>query len=514
MFLQKIEEKFQNFKSEHFHWLLLGLTFLHLLPIWLFKYVPTQDGPCHIENSFMLLHYNDEGRTFSRYYEINDDPVPNWMSHIIMAGMMVIFPPLISEKILLSGYIILFVLGFYYLLNAIDSRKTFYTLLAFPFIYNYLFHMGFYNFSLSIPLASVAIGFWWRRRDRFDWKTIVGLNLLLILLHFAHLVSLMIALMTLFILAVSHHRLKLHKVLFLGLALIPSYILPIYFVQSRGTAHSGIWEFKRLWDYFICIGSLTSYSPKEDYIGKALALIFALLVIYTLFWEKFDLKNRRFRFNLKTYDGFFIAMLCCFVLYIRMPDGMSGGGFITTRLNLYPFLVIIPWLSPDFIKKPIKYAIGGIIIIVMLAHLAYTTYYYKVLNDSLREYTSGIPFVKKNETILPLSFNNHGKSYRIGLYLHSAGYYCAAKGTIELDNYEGNTGYFPMTYREEMNPFRTIGNIEGDPGNTNPLNYPEPIDNILIWSLNGEVPMLNQIKPYYSLIHQQGRLKLFKRNAK
>lgn len=512
----------------------------------------------------MFLHYSDAGRTYKNYYDINSDPVPNWTSHIVMASLMTFLPPLIAEKLLTTGYVILFVCAIYYLLNAVDRRKTFYVLLGFPFIYNYLFHMGFYNFAISVPLIFIVIGYWWKRRDKFNWRMIVGLNLLLTLLYFCHLVSWVIGLMAIFILAILPRWLKIHrtfysvltnfakisrpsysfkgaleflslitsaesqklkkmaevcyrhifgdfvKVLYLVLALIPSYLLPLYYVRSRGTARSGVWQLNQLWDYFISIGSLTSYSPNEDYIGKALAILFALLVLYTLLWNKLDLKHRHLNLQLKAHDSFFIVTLFCIVLYFRAPDGMSGGGFITTRLNLYPFLMILPWLSID-LKKPVKYAVGGIIVVLTLSHLAYTTYYYKLLNDGLAEYTSGIPFVRKNETILPLSFDHFGKSSRIGLYLHASGYYCAATGAIELDNYEGNTGYFPMTYKKEMNPFLIVGNIEGDPGNTNPTKYPEPIDNILLWSLKTEVPVLKLVKQNYRLVHQKGRLRLYKR---
>jgi hypothetical protein len=42
------------------------VTALYLAPMWLFKYFPSQDGPSHLDNAFMLAHYHDPQNVFSR----------------------------------------------------------------------------------------------------------------------------------------------------------------------------------------------------------------------------------------------------------------------------------------------------------------------------------------------------------------------------------------------------------------------------------------------------------------
>jgi len=459
----------------------------------------------------MLLHYFDKDRTYNHFYDLNDDPVPNWFSHLIMAFLMLFLPPLIAEKMLLTIYIVLFVASILYFLKSVGKEKMFFSLLAFPFIYNYLLHMGFYNFAFSFPLMFLTIGYWWKRRDRWlDWKLLVGLNLLLILLYFCHMVSQLLAIIAILLLALLHHRAKIYKTLALAVALIPSYLLPFYYVHTRGSQSSGSWASSDLWNYFAKIGSLTSYDVNEYSVGKALAILFAALILYTIVWEKIGVADKRLRLTITLKDSFFLLAIVFFLFYFYMPDGMSGGGFITTRLNLYPFIIILPWLSARF-WKPVKYFFGTVAIVLILIHLGFTTYYYKILNDGLDEYTSAIPLVGKNETILPISFNHGGgESARIGLYLHAAGYYCAAKGAIELDNYEAGTGYFPLKYKPQMNPFSTVGGIESATGDIHPEAYPEPIDYILLWSPREEFPALEWIQKNYKLIHSQKRLKFYK----
>jgi hypothetical protein len=511
--MKALMDKLHAIRSSHLYWLIIGLTLLHIIPIWAFRFFPSQDGPSHIENSYMLLHYFDRDRPYSRYYDLNLDPVPNWFSHLAMAFLMSFLPPIAVEKLLLTAYIILFVASILYLLNSVEREGAFFSLLAFPFIYNYLLHMGFYNFSLSFPLMFLSIGYWWRRRDRWrDWQVIVGLNLLLILIYFCHIVSQLLAIMAILLLALLHHRRKIHRALFLVLALIPSYLLPFYYVYTRGTRRSGRWPSGDLWGYFAKIGSLTSYDLREYHLGRALAILFAALVIYTIVWEKTGLIKGRLRPQIGLRDGFLLLAVVFFLLYFYMPDGMSGGGFITTRLNLYPFIIILPWLSP-YLWRPVKYGVGVIAIVLTLIHLGFTTYYYDVLNKGLEEYTSGIPFVGENETILPLSFDHRGRSARIGIYLHAKGYYCAEAGAIMLANYEGSTDYFPLKWKPSMNPHAIIGDIWSGDANIHPESYPEPIDYVLLWSPKDKFPALDWIQRNYELIHSQGRLRLYKRTT-
>ena len=53
--------------------ILIGaLTILHISPLWVFKYFPTQDGPAHVYNSYVLSVFHEEDSTRLReYYKLN-----------------------------------------------------------------------------------------------------------------------------------------------------------------------------------------------------------------------------------------------------------------------------------------------------------------------------------------------------------------------------------------------------------------------------------------------------------
>ncbi len=69
------------------------LIVLHILPLWIFKYFPSQDGPANVYNSYVLSAFHDEESTLLReYYKFNLTLFLNWSSYPFMSVLMHIFP--------------------------------------------------------------------------------------------------------------------------------------------------------------------------------------------------------------------------------------------------------------------------------------------------------------------------------------------------------------------------------------------------------------------------------------
>jgi hypothetical protein len=182
--------------------ILVVLILIHLLPIWMFKYFPSQDGPAHLDSANIIHEYFQSGNdAIHKYYVINDKLNPNWTGHLIMAVLMFFVSPLVAEKILLSGYIILLPVSIYYALRVIHINSKFLIVLAFPFIYNFMFHMGFYNFSYSLPMFFFVIGYWLKYKSSFTLSNFAIFALLSLLLYFSHLSSFVLACVAVVILA-------------------------------------------------------------------------------------------------------------------------------------------------------------------------------------------------------------------------------------------------------------------------------------------------------------------------
>ena len=146
-----------------------ALTFSYLVPVWVYHYVPTQDGPSHLDNAQILKDLGNSVAGYEAYFEIRAEPILNWTSHLLLAGMLYVVPALIAEKLLISLYILGFAGSFRYFLGAFGQRSRPLSWLGLLFVYNHCFWMGFYNFCLSLILVWLIVGFCLRRRGELRW---------------------------------------------------------------------------------------------------------------------------------------------------------------------------------------------------------------------------------------------------------------------------------------------------------------------------------------------------------
>ena len=518
MVQQIIISKLNSYISSWEDRIFLLLVLLYLLPIWSIQFFPSQDGPSHVYNALIVKEYfnTNEYPLFHKYYDLNAKPMPNWFGHATMAILMFIVNPLIAEKLLLSGYVLLFLLSGRYLLINVDSTKKWLALAFFPFVYNYLLNMGFYNFSYSVGFFLLAVGYWWKHHQNLRLKHAAILNLIMVCCYFSHMVSTVIALLSIAVLWLVTIRLNTIKKHLLQIPmLLPSCIFPLWFVVSHGTtSHGSHWPSKRLFNYFTALEVFYSFDNFQLYIGKILVFYFLVSLLISIFTNKLRWAERFRKPHLQKEDGFLLLSITCLILYITVPDGMSGGGFITHRLSLYPYLILLPWLYGT-LKQPIKWLSTTVLVVLALVNLVYLMRWYPMLDKDMKEFRSGVEAVEPNKTIMPLIFNNHGHCDRIGMFLHAIGYYCAYTKGVEWDNYEATTNYFPIMYKPALNSIRpNTGIIEGHPQDMDIAANVNLVDYICAWEMPLNSAIQQRIEEHYKLVFEKGRTRIYRRLKK
>ena len=527
------------------------LIVLHLIPIWAFTYFPSEDGPSHVNNANVLREYYHPDRTiFREYYVLNRQLGPNWLSHIVMAGLMSVVPALIAEKMLLSGYIILLPLSIRYVCSTIRPGSEFLAFLAFPFIYNFPFHKGFYNFSYSVPIGFFVIGYWLKYQERFALREAVTLGFLSLVLYFCHIVSLGMAYIAIALLGIwltafdLRHQLRERRCNYQTLwkisrtrLLIPfCVLLPTLFLAAlspleRSMVEFGTVSFLDSFKEFLNSSSLVSLEPRIVWLTRACTILFALLCAVFLIPK---IVHRR----LHLWDGLLLVVIVYVVMYFITSEGEF---FLQSRLRLYPFLMLIPWFaaqSLDIKLTKIMKPIQGISVGMALILLSIFTTKYAELNNYLREYLSGVHLIESNATLLPLAFSYTGHaedgralSSKVGPFHFAAGYIAAQRRIVTFDNYEANTSFFPVMFRPEVNPFHHIMDFLRRPlawtwkGGGDFLTYPYRtggrVDYVLVWGLLDEQRqheltqfLFYQLEQGYELIYtspQRGLMQLYRR---
>ena len=277
---------------------------LHLTPIWMFKFIPTQDGLSHVYNAYVLKEYNNPEYTkFREVYYLNVRPFPNWSAHAFFFVMLYVMPPLLAEKLYVTLCVVLLPLSFLYFLKRVDKRLVFFGLFGFLYSYNYLLHMGFYGFALSVSFYFFALGYWWKYRDDLKFTRVAILYLLMAAVYFSHLFSYAMLLLSLSLLAFTSailpdERTRSIKERGKSLALTIAALVPAYLVflcvliANSESKERSYRSFRELWSYFVSVRSLVSFNDRAMPLMWCLLGFMGVCFLWTIIRDKIMERER------------------------------------------------------------------------------------------------------------------------------------------------------------------------------------------------------------------------------
>lgn len=487
------------------------LTLIYIAPIWIFTFFPSQDGPSHLYNAFILNHYNDPKFTFNQYYDIRSALIPNWTSHALLAFFMGFGSPLTSEKLLLTVYILLMSASLLYLVTGVQNDAKPLAFLGFPYIYNGLFVMGFYNYAMGIGLMLISIGYWWRNGKNINYKTHLILGALMLLLYFTHPLALSLSMFS--ILMITFLNLLNRSIGFKqALLSLTCFVVPTFlllFHMEGGPWLWGDWTFSRLLAFFLENGSLVYNSPSQQILAGMLSWTFLALVLYSFIKEHAFQKDGSLCFRGRSKDFFLFLSFVFLMFYFIFPDRMSGGAVIKGRLSFLPFILIIPWINWNM-PKIARNLVGAVLMVFAVAYLAQASVHHKRLSKELEIYMSGQDVIEFNSVILPLCFDAVGSGHLIGAFQHPVGYYGCLTGAINLYNYEAGTGHFPTVFKVDLERPDIVA-IQNSPGKFDFARWVHEIDYVVTWALPEASEAACRLNFLYEPVKQNGKLKIFRR---
>jgi hypothetical protein len=478
------------------------LLVLHLIPIWAFRFFPTQDGPGHQAVSFILRQYaSPDAGLLRRYFALNREALPNGFIFFLTNRVLGFLAVPAAEKVLLSAYVLLLPLSVRYALRGIDRgarRSGFLAVLSFPFVFNYTLHMGFFNFCFSLPAFFFTVGYWLRHGERMTpWRT-AALALLVLWVYFCHPVTLVMTVAALLTLAswpvlLARGRGFGRRLLAPTLACVPALALMASFLGRRIGSKIDFLPLTVKIEHLAALYSLASLDVLSAALAAALAVLLYVLAFLCL--------RQRGRRTPEVRDGLLLVVLAFLCAYFLAPSEISGGGFVNHRLNLFPFLALILWLGafehPAARRRWVQAAAAGL----ALTFLAVYARSYAAINRELTEIAAAGDRMAPDHTFLYLSYASHGETpegkplaFRTHPLLHAGGYLGAEKRLVDLSLYEANEDYFPIYYRPGLNPFRHLAmgplGFEQEPPRAEILAYPRrtggKVDYVLISGLRKE----------------------------
>jgi putative flippase GtrA len=467
--------------------LFVALLVLHVVPIWEVRWVPTQDGPLHVENVLALLRW-PSSPLLQRWYLANWGTQPNWLTQALLAPLLHVLSPRLAEKVILTGYTVLFPLSFRAVLPR-GARGWWACLAVFPFVHAFPYHMGFWNFCYGVVLAFLAVGLWVRRRGRLGGWGLAALALLSILLYGAHPVAFGAAGVALAALLGARAGISLHRARglparralvvrgwvrrggHLALAMSPgAACLAAWLLAHRDHTSARI-PFLELVAKLGVGYALVSIDPREVFLAAAVSLVLAVTTAHLVL-----LRAGRLRRGLRPADGWFLLAGLFAALYLVVPDVVASGAHVSDRLALFSFLSLVAWIGhAGSSGRPAARRAAVALASIAVAALLVRWDKQATLSSYLEEYASARAAVGRDQVLLPLALapggprDAHGQKlgYRVKPFLHAAGWIVAVRGGVDLKNSQANTDQCPVRFPADRNPFRTIaaslGRMEGVP---------------------------------------------------
>jgi len=464
----------------------LLLILISLMPIWMFQYVPTQDGPAHLESAMALIELSHADPGIFRDFFIEQWRIgTNQVYHLLLVALGSFLPLLLAEKLVLSAYVILLPLATRYTAGKLSLITVQAIFLIFPIIYSPLFYMGLFNYCFGLIFYVLVIGLYFNRKRIPSRTNTIKLTVVLLLTFFVHIVASAAAIVTLLIIAgveafdsvrkAGHknhatvwHRKELWKeALQLGLIIAPTILMiALFFIEMSAAprpptdAPSGfssiLWEI--LTSFRISSDKLRVFTTFSAY-DLLIAIPFIVLIVTTAFIALHQDRQQKVPSN--SYASLLVSAIVFLVMFAVSPDRLGEIGSVPDRLILFVLILAILWLSTQSFSNQAQHIIGTLSIMMTVAAIASKIPVHAMFNYDIREYVSVSQYIERNSTLLPLHIKDDiipnglvamRPRVRPLPLTHAAGYLSIDRKLVDLSSYQARTGYFPLQFRDDANP--------------------------------------------------------------
>lgn len=435
-----------------------GLLLFNLLLISLVKFYPSLDGPAHLHNANLLRHLILKNEFLETFYTINEVSIPNWISHVFLAMAGSVLPAWLAEKLLLMAYITGMAFSFRYFVKQVNPENIYLSVLVLPFAYTFLFHLGFYNFSLSFIFLFYALGLYSKILHNKTNNTLTGyiaLFLSITLCYYSNALIFCFLGLTLGILVIQDYI--LHKkdltendgltplfknLLKLLLVSFPGLVMLLIFILRTNFHSSGQQEtIHQLIKWIINLRALIiySYNSDETFTQVIFILLLILLVTNLGFLKKKGEKIIQPIFII-------IPLVLSFIFLLSVPDGASAGMMSIRFCTLFSFFFLL-WLGYSVRSQ---HANGLIILLIVSLHIGLLLKHQngtiKKLDEKAQILYNASQEINHNSVVLPVYLSSNW------LTQHFSNYIATEKPVVVLENYEDGLGWFPLSWNSEAMP--------------------------------------------------------------
>ncbi len=468
---------FSTFTKKRSFWggCFVALTLLYLLPLWLFPYVPTTDGPVHL-GSAQTLRILAEGNSsvFETFFSAQWNLATNQVYALVLVGLGALMPMLIAEKLILSVYVLAFLAALIFALRGLRGATVLASFLAFPVIYSYIFYIGFFNLCFGLPLFLLALGLYFRLAEgpppRRTILLAIVLALTLVVLYFVHVIATACALLALGVMAVlGLFRRSWRAFWVTALAAGPAIVMILWFVVAPPGNPEAV---SPAAPNFLSVSELlrTFFIHPLELLPKILIILVIygwVDVVFTAPWNLLLLllAGLAVRRSVKTrtlpHSDLLGALAVFLFIIVWTPTRLGEAGWLTERFLPFGYLLLILWVATVNLPPRVWRYAAGVGIVCAGALMAYRIPIHAMLVAEIEEYVSTVKVIPNGSTVLPLNLSSRTvpaalsamyPKLRYDALESAVSYIALERDIVNLRNYQAAKGYFPLIYKEARNP--------------------------------------------------------------
>lgn len=427
---------------------------IHLIPVLSLTPFVTLDGPAHLFNSTLIRQLlTGSSKITSSFLMFNPVAEPNWTGHALMAFLLGFIPPLLVEKIVLVSILIFTAVGYRKLVLRFDQSNAWFSWSIFPFLCNFVFCLGFINFSIGFALLPFLM-LWWinEKENGITIKNILSGLVLMTILYFSHLVMFLYAGFCMGLLSLNHFSINRirsigKELLQLLIISLPGLILSILFISKSGAAgYRGEVTYLPWRDLFRQMFESRMFIIYDYDKEKVFTICYTLIIVLVTIVAVLKRNINRFQSTL------LLIFLSSLIMIFAIPDSLASGGIVSVRIIQLFFICWCLWLAtlrmPSWAKS--FFGIGSLVFSLGMIILHYPVQ--QSLSEDAQNYCRAGKHFTDKDLVAPLNYSPNWMHANMGSYMG------AVSGAFILDNYEPTQGHFPLIWKEGMNPENTLGN--------------------------------------------------------
>lgn len=445
---------------------------INLLPVLIFKFFPTVDGPAHLYNSKLIVELFGQNNLLDDYFIFNAVS-PNWLGHIILSFFHLIFPAYLAEKCLLVIFLIGFPISFRAFLKVQVYYNNTIVYFIFPFVYSFLLFYGFYNFQLGLVLFFWALYLLVKYNNEYTIKRTLLLLILSTLMCLSHLFVFAVFLFVVAILNIreikilynpdKEKRKQFFKNLihqFFAFSIGLGFMIKFVFTNDINNTAPTFLKSSALLKWLMQVQPAKGILyAKEDIFTRWIFISLLLLISYLLFvtikryffTKKQDSSLSIFR--AKNNIWLLVSIIFLLALFV-FPDSKGAAiGFVSSRITLFFFLFLITWLSTKkfpFWLHVLVFIIINYVNISLLNIYFSSTKEYEIVTNEISKASLKIESFK---TVLPITNSDYW------LHKHISNYLGIDKPMVILENYEASLDHFPLKWNWDEIPDLKFGEM-------------------------------------------------------